>query len=101
MKVIMSEQEFIDATAIFGAREHRLPVDQISVELFYGEQTGEFTARLYQDGNNAIYLLTQQQLIDGVASYLRDYHRFDPSHMEIELFFAEGKGFSAEINIAK
>jgi hypothetical protein len=100
MKIIMVESEMIDSTAVFGARENRIPIEELTVELFYEEQKG-FYAHLYRDGNNATYFISQQQMIDSVATFLHDYHRFDPNHMEIELFYEEPKGFFAGIDTAK
>jgi hypothetical protein len=100
MKIIMVESEMIDSIAVFGAREHRIPIEELTVELFFEEGKG-FYSHLYRDGSNTTYLVSQQQMIDSVASFLHDYHRFDPNRMEIELFYEEAKGFFAGIDTAK
>ncbi|HJV45639.1 MAG TPA: DUF2653 family protein [Bacillota bacterium] len=96
MKITLTQTEMIDAVAIYGAREQRIPLDRLSVELFYEENKG-FYANIYQDGSHTPYIVSEQQMIDAVAGFLRDYHRFEPGRMEIELFYEEDRGFSVEV----
>lgn len=92
MKMIIEEQEFIDAAAYYGAMENRIPIETVSIELFFEENKG-FSAHLYEDRSNRTIYMNEQQLIDAVAVYLRDQHQFDPNRLGIELFFEDGKGF--------
>ncbi len=41
--------------------------------------------------------LSEQDIIDGAAIYLDQYHNFDPGTLSIELLFEEKQGISAVI----
>jgi hypothetical protein len=96
MKMIIEEQELIDAAAYYGAMENRIPIDTVSIELFFEEGKG-FFAHLYQDRSSRTIFMNEQNLIDAIAVYLRDQHQFDPNRLGIELLFEDGKGFFAGV----
>lgn len=97
MKLFLEEQDLIDAVCVFVAQTHQIQPERVQVELFYEEGRG-FSARA-ESGNGMLhYALTEQDLIDAVAVYLRDYHNFDPQRLSIELFFEEEKGFWAIVD---
>ncbi|WP_018130269.1 DUF2653 family protein [Effusibacillus pohliae] len=98
MKLCFNEQDLIDSVCVFTAWRYEKRPEQVQAELFYEEGKG-FSATASVDNGLYKYPISEQDLIDGVAIYLRDYHNFDPQRLLIELFFEEGKGFSAEIEV--
>lgn len=98
MKLFFEEQDLIDSICVYVGQFERMAPEHLRVELFFNEQAG-FSAQP-EDGRNGHRLqrLTEQNMIDAIATYLRDYHKFDPTRLEIELFFEEGKGFWAVVN---
>jgi hypothetical protein len=99
MKIFFEEQDLIDSVCVFTALRHGLKPENLQVELFFEEQKG-FSA-VATSGNGMLqYRLNEQDLIDSVAVYLRDYHRFDPHRLTVELFFEPDKGFWAIIEQA-
>lgn len=96
MKLFFTEQDLIDAVCVFSAQRWNKEPQQIEAELFVEEEKGFSAIASVQNGLYK-YPLTEQDLIDSVAVYLRDYHNFDPNRLFIELLFDEAKGFSAAI----
>lgn len=96
MKIVFHEQDLIDAVCVFAASRHHRDPGEFRAELLFDERHG-FAAEATEQHGLHKYPITEQDIIDGIAVYLRDYHNFDPYRLEIELFFEEGNGFSAEI----
>jgi hypothetical protein len=98
MKILFNEQDMIDSVCVFAASRHQQQPEHFGAELFYEEHKG-FSAETTVQHGYIKYNFTEQDIIDGIAMYLRDTHNFDPYRLSIELFFEEGKGFSAEITL--
>jgi hypothetical protein len=97
MKLLFNEQDVIDACCVFAAqRIYGNPAD-IDVDLQFNQTTGfAANARDMRRGFQTIYL-TEQNIIDGIAVYLADYHNFIQEKLKINLQFNEGTGIEAVI----
>ncbi|WP_240418583.1 DUF2653 family protein [Paenibacillus periandrae] len=96
MKIIFNEQDLIDSTCVFGAITYHEVIENIQAELHHEEGKG-ITATLHTSNNQKNYQLSEQDIIDGAALYLEEYHHFDPNQLVIQLFYEEETGFAAEI----
>ncbi|MDB5084645.1 MAG: hypothetical protein JWN30_1531 [Bacilli bacterium] len=98
LKIFFEEQDLIDAVCVYTAEYERVAAEHVRAELFFTEGQG-FSAQPEDGRNGRLYArLTEQNMIDAVATYLRDYHQFDPTLLGIELFFENDKGFWAVID---
>lgn len=96
MKLFFEEQDLIDAVCVYTASKNRLQPENVQAELLFEEQRG-FSAEATSGNGMLHYHLSEQDLIDAVAVYLSEYHRFDPIRLKVELFFEPAKGFWAII----
>lgn len=95
MKIVFSEQDLIDAACVFVANTYREPIDRLTAELRYDESEG-IRGTVESGAERRIYDLSEQDLIDGAAMYLSQYHAlFDPQRLKVELQFNEGEGMQA------
>jgi hypothetical protein len=99
MKIFFEEQDLVDSVCVFASLQRGWRPEHVQAELFYEEQKG-FSA-VATSGNGMLqFRMSEQDLIDAVAVYLRDYHRFDPNRLTVELFFEPDKGFWAIVEQA-
>jgi hypothetical protein len=96
MKIWFNEQDVIDAACVFVADRYNEPIDRIQAELRLEEGKGIFATASVRD-NGRTYELSEQDLIDGTAIYLAEYHNFDPNRLSVELLFEEETGITAVI----
>jgi hypothetical protein len=97
MKILFNEQDMIDSACVLVSNRHGKDIETVQAEIFYEEGKGFYAS---SDAHNGFYNyhLSEQDIIDGIAMYLSDYHNFDPNQIDVELFFEEDKGFSAVID---
>lgn len=97
MKVLFNEQDVIDACCVFAAQRINGYPEDIDVDLQFNPTTGfGADARDLQRGFHNIHL-TEQNIIDGIALYLADYHNFIPENLKINLQFNQETGIEAVI----
>ncbi|OIK12444.1 hypothetical protein BIV60_16225 [Bacillus sp. MUM 116] len=97
MKLHFNEQDVIDACCVFAAQRVNGNPEDIDVDLQFNPTTGfEADARDMRRGFQNIHL-TEQNIIDGIAVYLADYHNFLPENLKINLQFNQGTGIEAVI----
>jgi hypothetical protein len=100
MKLWFEEQDVIDAACVFLANRYRMRPEDFDVNLRFNPSEG-FSANAIARGGWRMreeqYYLSEQDLIDGIALYLADFHNFDPRRLEIDLTFSEREGFGANI----
>lgn len=97
MKLFFNEQDVIDACCVFAAQRINGNPEDVDVDLQFNPTTGfEASARDMRRGFETIHL-TEQNIIDGIAVYLADYHNFIPEQLKINLQFNKGTGIEAVI----
>lgn len=94
MKIVFSERDVIDAACVFVARTYREPIERLEAELRFDEAEG-IRGTVEAGGRARSYDLSEQDLIDGAALYLAEYHAFDPHRLTVELMFDESEGITA------
>lgn len=97
MKLLFNEQDVIDACCVFAAQRINGNPEDVDVDLQFNPTTGfEANARDLRREFQTIHL-TEQNIIDGIAMYLADYHNFLPEKLKINLQFNKGTGIEAVI----
>lgn len=81
----------------FAASRFNVNIQDTKAELNYEEGKG-ISAEVTVQNAQYTHTLSEQDLIDGCAMYLSEYHNFDPHRLTVELAFEEEKkGISAVI----
>ncbi|WP_047154977.1 DUF2653 family protein [Aneurinibacillus tyrosinisolvens] len=99
MKLHFNEQDVIDACCVMAAQRTNGNPQDMDVDLQFNPNTGfAAEAKDTRDGYGNVHLhLTEQNMIDGIATYLAEYHNFIPERLQIDLLFNEGTGIEADI----
>jgi hypothetical protein len=99
MNIHFTEQDVIDACCVFAAQRVNADPQDMDVDLQFNPTTGfAADARDTRTGTQGIYL-TQQNIIDGIAMHLAEYHNFIPDRLRIDLQFNQQTGIEAEIMV--
>lgn len=97
MQLHFNEQDVVDACCVFAAQRINGYPQDIDVDLQFNPTTGfHANARDLRRGFQNIHL-TEQNIIDGIAMYLADYHNFIPESLKVNLQFNETVGIEAVI----
>ncbi|UOF88840.1 YxcD family protein [Fodinisporobacter ferrooxydans] len=100
MKIFFDEQDVIDSACVMLANRYRMRPEDFDVNLRFNREEGFSANAIHQGGwrsGDQQYYLSEQDLIDGIAVYLADFHQFNPQRLEIDLSFSERDGFGATI----
>jgi hypothetical protein len=82
---------------VFAAQRINGSPEDVDVDLQFNPTTGfEADARDMRRGFQNIHI-TEQNIIDGIAVYLADYHNFIPENLKINLQFNKETGIEAVI----
>lgn len=96
MQILFNEQDVIDSVCVYVAQEEEIEPDHVDVDLRYnGQVFAEVEFRHFFREHHKD--LDEQDVIDAIAVYLRDYHQFDPEQLRINLLFTEDEGIGAKI----
>jgi hypothetical protein len=96
MELIFNEQDVIDSVCVYTAAKEYTRPENIDVELAFDPSFGfSATARIHGQTRT----LHEQELIDSIAFYLRDYHNFDPNQLLVDLRLSEPEGIIASIQV--
>jgi hypothetical protein len=97
MRLFLNEQEVIDGVCVFTAnRNNGIPEDVEVKEIdFHKNGTFSAVAMIYGDRQR----LDTQDIINGVAEFLEEYHCFNPEVMNVKINFSEHEGVFAEVFI--
>ncbi|WCK55048.1 DUF2653 family protein [Aneurinibacillus sp. Ricciae_BoGa-3] len=99
MNIHFTEQDVIDACCVFAAQRVNTDPQDMDVDLQFNPTTGFLAdARDVRKGLENIHL-TQQNIIDGIATYLAEYHNFIPDRLRIDLQFNQQTGIEADIMV--
>jgi hypothetical protein len=86
LQLHLSEQDVIDACAVYVANRHRTRPEDVLIDLAYEPGIGFFADAKF--GWSTVRL-TEQNLVDAIAEFLAEYHNFNPHQLNIQLQFPE------------
>lgn len=92
-KLILSEQEIINAVCVYASQKQQANPEDVEVELFYDDEEG-FSAEAYIRGQKQELLMSH--LIEAIRLWLEEYLGRDP-YVGIKLMFDENEGIIAHI----
>jgi hypothetical protein len=96
MELLFNEQDLVDSVCIYSAAKEHTHPENIDVELAFNPSFGfSATARIHGQTRT----LHEQDMIDAVAYYLRDYHNFDQDRLLVDLRCSETEGVTASIQV--
>jgi hypothetical protein len=99
MNIHFTEQDVIDACCVFAAQRVNGDPQDMDVDFQFNPTTGfQADARDVRKGLENIHL-TQLNMIDGIATYLAEYHNFIPDRLRVDLQFNEQTGIEAKIMV--
>ncbi len=93
-KLIISEQDIINALCIYISRKKQVKPEEVEVELMYDDEYG-FSAEAYVDGRKQVLITVN--LIEAIRMWLEEYLNRDP-YSGIELVLDDEEGILAIIN---
>ena len=93
-KLIISEQDIINALCVYISRKKQVKPEEVEVELMYDDEYG-FSAEAYVDGRKQVLITVN--LIEALRMWLEEYLNRDP-YSGIELVLDDEEGILAIIN---
>ncbi|MFS0781778.1 DUF2653 family protein [Bacillus sp. 1P06AnD] len=94
-KLILSEQDVINAICLFSADRKRMNPEEIEVELQYDDESYGFSAEVFFEGRNQI--LAHRDMIDAIRFYIQHEMGGNP-YAGVELILDDEEGILAYIN---
>ena len=92
-KLIISEQDIINAICVYISRKKQIKPEEIEVELMYDDDYG-FSAEVWTDGRKQV--LIKANLIESLRLWLAEYLDRDP-YAGIELVLDDEEGIIAVV----
>ncbi|WP_026692302.1 YxcD family protein [Peribacillus kribbensis] len=93
-KLIISEQDIINAVCLYIARKKQIRPEEVEVELLYEDDYG-FSAEVYTGGRKQV--LITANLIEALRLFLDEYLHRDP-YAGITLVLDDEEGIIAEVS---
>ena len=93
-KLIISEQDIINALCVYTSRKKQVKPEEVEVELMYDDEYG-FSAEAYVEGRKQVLITVN--LIEALRMWLEEYLNRDP-YSGIELVLDDEQGIIAVIN---
>lgn len=94
-KLIISEQDIINAICVYHSRNEHLNIEDVEVELMYDDDKG-FTAEAFVGGQKQV--LVTVHLIKALRIWIDEFLNGDPFAAGIELRVHENEGIIAVIH---
>lgn len=94
-KLIISEQDIINALCIYTARKKQVRPEEVEMELMFDDEYG-FSAESWVNGRNQI--LITANIIEALRLWLDEILQIDPFAASIELELSEEEGIIALIS---
>ncbi|GGA23511.1 YxcD family protein [Psychrobacillus lasiicapitis] len=94
-KLIIPEQNIINAVCVYIARQKYTIPEEVEVELMYDDDSG-FTAEAYVNGQQQ--LLSTLNLIEALRMTLKEFLNLDPTSTGIELILDDEEGIIAAVH---
>ncbi|PLR83590.1 DUF2653 domain-containing protein [Bacillus canaveralius] len=92
-KLILSEQEIINAICVYVSRKKQVKPEEVEVELMYDDDYG-FSAEAFVDGRKQV--LVAANLIEALRLWLDEFLNRDP-YAGIKLVLDDEEGIIAQI----
>ncbi len=96
MELLFNEKDLINSICVYTAGKEDTREKTIDIALGFDMSVG-FSAIAKNHGS--LRNLNEQELMDAVAIYLRDYHNFNPEQLFVDLRFSELEGITASIQV--
>lgn len=93
-KLIISEQDIINALCVYISRKKDVKPEEVEVELMYDDDYG-FSAEAYVNGRKQVLITVN--MIEALRMWLEEYLNRDP-YSGIELVLDDEEGIIAVIN---
>lgn len=93
-KLIIPEQNIINAVCVYIARQNNVVPEEVEVELMYDDDSG-FSAEAYVNGQTQI--LTTLNLIEALRQTIKEFLNLDPNSTGIELILDDEEGIIAAV----
>ena len=93
-KLIISEQDIINALCVYISRKKDVKPEEVEVELMYDDDYG-FSAEAYVNGRKQVLITVN--MIEALRMWLEEYLNRDP-YAGIELVLDDEQGIIAVIN---
>lgn len=94
-KLIIPEQNIINAVCVYIARQKNTIPEEVEVELMYDDDSG-FTAEAYVNGQQQF--LSTLNLIEALRMTLQEFMNLDPNSTGIELILDDEQGIIAAVH---
>lgn len=96
-KLMISEQDIINAICLYHARKKYAMPEEVEVELYYdNEEAQSFSAEVTVNGQQQVFMTAD--IIAALRLWIDEYLNKDPFATSIELLFHEGEGITASID---
>ncbi|TQR09270.1 YxcD family protein [Psychrobacillus soli] len=94
-KLIIPEQNIINAVCVYIARQKHVKPEEVEVELMYDDDSG-FTAEAFVNGQQQ--LLNTLNLIEALRISIKEFLNLDPNSTGIELILDDEEGIIASVH---
>ncbi len=94
-KIIIPEQDIINAICVYTSRKKQVRPEDVEVELMYDDDHGGFSAEVFVAGRSQI--LIPINIIEALRIWLAEYMNRDP-YSGIKLVLDDEEGIIAEIS---
>lgn len=94
-KLIIPEQNIINAVCVYIARQKNVSPEEVEVELMYDDDSG-FSAEAYVNGQQQV--LTTLNLIEALRQTIKEFLNLDPNSTGIELILDDEEGIIAAVH---
>lgn len=94
-KLIIPEQNIINAVCVYIARQKNTIPEEVEVELLYDDDSG-FSAEAYVNGQQEV--LSTLNLIEALRQTIKEFLNLDPNSTGIELILDDEEGIIAAVH---
>lgn len=97
MKLVLNEQEIVDATCEYMSKKYS--IDPISVdvdEMDFNEQEKFFAEVSHKEKS---YDLDEQTMANAIKDFLYKHYNFIPDLLKVKFDYKDERGFSAKVNV--
>ncbi len=92
-KLIIPEQDIINALCVYVSRKKQVKPDEVEVELMYDEDTG-FSAEAWVDGRKQVLIMLN--MVEALRMWLEEFLNMDP-YSGMKIVLDDEQGIIAEV----